>query len=132
MGLKGGDLAFVSQSGSLMTRMLDWAAARGIGHVLHWNGDLDGARNALVELTAIATITARSPVPIAMEIAMGADHQVDQCVPRDLIPICQDGDDYYCVEEDGTVVLWSGEEELITEESWESVWHWARDVWLES
>jgi len=29
-------------------------------------------------------------------------------------------------------VLWSGEEELITEESWESVWHWARDVWLES
>ena len=53
-------------------------------------------------------------------------------VPRELIPICQDGDDYYCVEEDGTVVLWSGEEELVTEETWESVWHWARDVWLES
>jgi hypothetical protein len=33
---------------------------------------------------------------------------------------------------DGTVVLWSGEEELVTEETWESVWHWARDVWLES
>ena len=53
-------------------------------------------------------------------------------VPRDLIPICQDGENYYCYEEDGTVVLWSGEEDLITEESWESVWHWARDVWLES
>ena len=40
--------------------------------------------------------------------------------------------DYAQVEEDGTVVLWSGEEELVTEENWESVWHWARDVWLES
>jgi len=30
------------------------------------------------------------------------------------------------------VLLWSAEEELVTEESWESVWHWARDVWLES
>jgi hypothetical protein len=56
----------------------------------------------------------------------------DAGVPRELIPICQSGDDYYCVEEDGTVVLWSAEEELVTEETWESVWHWARDVWLES
>ena len=31
---EAGDLAFVSQSGSLMTRMLDWAAARGIGFSL--------------------------------------------------------------------------------------------------
>lgn len=52
----------------------------------------------------------------------------DAGVDRSMIPICQDGDDYYCVEEDGTVVLWSGEEELVTEETWESVWHWARDV----
>ncbi len=56
----------------------------------------------------------------------------DAGVDRSMIPICQDGDDYYCVEEDGTVVLWSAEEELVTEETWESVWHWARDVWLES
>ena len=32
--VKDGDLAFVSQSGSLMTLMLDWAAARGIGFSL--------------------------------------------------------------------------------------------------
>ena len=32
--VKDGDLAFVSQSGSLMTMMLDWAAARGIGFSL--------------------------------------------------------------------------------------------------
>ncbi len=29
----------------------------------------------------------------------------DAGVPRDLIPLCQDGESYYCVEEDGTVVL---------------------------
>lgn len=45
-------------------------------------------------------------------------------MPRDLIPLCQDGDNYYCVEEDGTVVLWDAEEEIAGEESWESVWHW--------
>jgi hypothetical protein len=56
----------------------------------------------------------------------------DVGVPRELIPICQDGENYYCVEEDGTVVLWDAEEELVVEETWESVWHWARDVWLES
>lgn len=56
----------------------------------------------------------------------------EQQVPRDLIPLCQDGDNYYCVEEDGTVVLWDAEEEIVGEDSWESVWHWARDVWLES
>lgn len=56
----------------------------------------------------------------------------DAGVERDLVPLCQDGDNYYLVEEDGTVVLWDADEELVTEESWESVWHWARDVWLES
>lgn len=56
----------------------------------------------------------------------------DAGVPRDLIPLCQDGENFYCVEEDGTVVLWDGAEEAVAEESWESVWHWARDVWLES
>lgn len=35
----------------------------------------------------------------------------DAGVPRDLIPLCQDGDNFYCVEEDGTVVLWDGDEE---------------------
>ena len=52
----------------------------------------------------------------------------DAGVDRSMIPICQDGDNYYLVEEDGTVVLWLAEEELIAEETWESVWHWARDV----
>lgn len=51
-------------------------------------------------------------------------------VPRYLMPLCQDGDSYYCVEPEGEVVLWRDGE--LTDETWSSVWHWARDVWLES
>ncbi|MFH8561433.1 SMI1/KNR4 family protein [Streptomyces sp. NPDC017988] len=56
----------------------------------------------------------------------------DAGLPRDVIPLCQDGGDYYAVKEDGTVVRWDAEQEAFGEKSWESVWHWARDVWLES
>lgn len=56
----------------------------------------------------------------------------DAGVPRDLLPICQDGPDYYVVDLEGEVTLFSGESAELTEQSWESVWHWARDVWLQS
>lgn len=56
----------------------------------------------------------------------------DVGVPRDLVPICQDGDDYYLVDGEGVVLRWDGEAETLTDESWDSVWHWVRDVWLES
>ncbi len=29
-------------------------------------------------------------------------------------------------------MLFDGDSHELTDESWESVWHWARDVWLES
>lgn len=51
-------------------------------------------------------------------------------VPRHLIPLCEDQGRYYCVEQDGEVVLWEDGE--ISEERWETVWYWIRDVWLES
>jgi hypothetical protein len=51
-------------------------------------------------------------------------------LPRELIPICADGDDYYAVAQDGEVVLWCDGE--LTEETWDSVWTWARDVWLDT
>ena len=44
--------------------------------------------------------------------------------------LCADGDDYYAVAEDGEVVLWADGE--LTEETWDSVWTWARDVWLDT
>lgn len=54
-------------------------------------------------------------------------------VPRELVPLCEDQGNYYVVEEDGTVLLWEADSgEINEDESWESVWHWVRDVWLES
>lgn len=51
-------------------------------------------------------------------------------LPRDLIPICQQGYDYYCVNQNGEVILW--QDGMIDSEHWESVWRWAQDIWLTS
>ncbi len=56
----------------------------------------------------------------------------DLGLPRDLVPLCQDGRDYYVVDIEGQVTLWDGDDGELTDETWDSVWHWARDVWLES
>ena len=55
----------------------------------------------------------------------------DQGVPRDLIPICEYNGDYYCVSTEGEVGFWSNGE-VQEDETWPSVWHWAKDVWLQS
>lgn len=54
-------------------------------------------------------------------------------VSRELIPMCEINGDYYCVAADDTVVFWSvcdGRGQ--TDDEWATVWHWARDVWLQS
>lgn len=51
-------------------------------------------------------------------------------VPHYLMPLCADNGSYYCVDPEGEVILWRDGE--LTDETWPSVWHWARDVWLES
>ncbi len=56
----------------------------------------------------------------------------DAGVERDLLPICQDGEDFYVVDLEGQVTLFDGAEHELTDQTWETVWHWARDVWLES
>lgn len=51
-------------------------------------------------------------------------------VPRHLLPICEDHGDYYCSEPEGEIVYWRNGE--LTDDTWPSIWQWARDVWLES
>ena len=53
----------------------------------------------------------------------------DLGVPRNLVPLCQDGDDYYVVDEESQVLLWEGSTGELSDEQWDSVWHWVRDVW---
>jgi hypothetical protein len=51
-------------------------------------------------------------------------------VPRYLLPLCESHGNYYCVEPEGEVLFWRDGD--LTDESWPSVWHWVREVWLES
>ncbi|MBB3167672.1 SMI1/KNR4 family protein [Simiduia aestuariiviva] len=54
----------------------------------------------------------------------------DVGVPRHLLVFCQAGDSYYCLDPEGEVQLWR--DGAMTDETWETIWYWARDVWLES
>lgn len=52
-------------------------------------------------------------------------------MPREYVPICQVGADYYCVDEDGIIYLWQAGEEM-PEQVADNIWYWVRDVWLQS
>ncbi|GAA5218839.1 SMI1/KNR4 family protein [Corallincola platygyrae] len=49
---------------------------------------------------------------------------------RHLIPICADRGSYYCITQEGEIVHWV-EGELL-DASWQDIWQWAREVWLQS
>ena len=56
----------------------------------------------------------------------------DLGIPRYLIPVCEAGESFYCIGQDGDISLWT---EHTTEDDdkqhWETIWHWAREVWLQ-
>lgn len=51
-------------------------------------------------------------------------------MPRYLLPICEYQRGYYTIEEEGNIGFWDGETGAMGEDSWESLWHWCRDIWL--
>lgn len=51
-------------------------------------------------------------------------------LPRHLIPICDKQGDFYAMDPDGEIQLWENGE--LADEIWDSIWHWAKEVWLES
>lgn len=51
-------------------------------------------------------------------------------LPRDLMVVCQVGQDYYCIAQDGEVQFWQNGE--IAEQTWEDIWQWAEEIWLNS
>ena len=54
----------------------------------------------------------------------------DVGLPREYIPICEHPNGFYCISEVGQVLLWFSGEDM--EDEWDSIWSWAKDVWLES
>jgi hypothetical protein len=49
-------------------------------------------------------------------------------VPNEVIPICEDNGDFYCIEPSGAVVFWSHSD--AAEETWPSLATWISDVWI--
>ena len=55
----------------------------------------------------------------------------DMGIPRYLIPVCEHAGDFFCIAQDGEISLWSpGMNEDEEKTTWESIWHWAADIWL--
>ena len=50
-------------------------------------------------------------------------------VPRDLLPICEDNADFYCMDAEGEVVFFSHNGWPAS--TWPSLADWIKDVWLE-
>src|SRR5262245_8391943 len=50
-------------------------------------------------------------------------------VPAELLPICEDNADFYCITPSGTVCFWS--RNGVTDESWPSLADWLKKVWLD-
>lgn len=51
-------------------------------------------------------------------------------LPREMIALCESREGYYCVAQDGEIKLWRDDD--YDSETWENIWYWVRDVWLES
>jgi hypothetical protein len=62
-----------------------------------------------------------------VEVAQVAWNQMG--VPRDLIPICEDNGDYYCMRQTGDVVFWS--HNGTSDEKWPDLATWIKKVWIE-
>ncbi|RLV60192.1 SMI1/KNR4 family protein [Parashewanella curva] len=48
-------------------------------------------------------------------------------LPREMIAICQQGDDFYCIDQVGQVHFWR--DGRMTAQ-WETLWDWIEEVWL--
>jgi hypothetical protein len=53
----------------------------------------------------------------------------EQNISKSWIPICEDNGDYFCIDSDGVVHYWSHNGP--TDEKWESLAHWIKQVWID-
>ncbi|MCO7225684.1 SMI1/KNR4 family protein [Pleionea sp. CnH1-48] len=50
-------------------------------------------------------------------------------VSRELIPICRQGSNYYCITQTGEIVFWQ-HGDIDSAQEWDSIWEWVEEVWL--
>ena len=53
----------------------------------------------------------------------------DMELPRDLLPICEDNGNYYCLNKSGEVCFWSHDGD--TDEKWPNLATWIKEVWID-
>ena len=53
-------------------------------------------------------------------------------ISRELIPLCEARGGYYCVNPEGDVNFIDPDTGETQSDEWASVWHWVKEVWLES
>lgn len=53
-------------------------------------------------------------------------------VSRELVPLCEARGGYYCVSPEGEVSFIDPDTGETHSDEWASVWHWVKEVWLES
>ena len=54
----------------------------------------------------------------------------EQGLSREYIPICEYKGGYFYITQTSEIGFWPSDND--DENSWESIWHWARDIWLNS
>lgn len=81
-----------------------------------------------VNVGALEPVTLRPPEAHTdlLQVAESAWEEVE--VPRNLIPICEDNGDYYCMNKKGQIVFWSSDG--ATDEKWPNLAAWIEEVWL--
>ena len=62
-------------------------------------------------------------------VGMAHDAWTQMELPRELLPICEDNGDYYCMNERGEVVYWSHAGS--GDERWPDLATWIQQVWIE-
>lgn len=62
-------------------------------------------------------------------VQMANDSWNEMDLPRNLLPVCEDNGDYYCMNARGEVVYWS--HNGATDEKWRDLAMWIEQVWLE-
>ncbi|WP_394391723.1 SMI1/KNR4 family protein [Shewanella woodyi] len=51
-------------------------------------------------------------------------------MPREYVAVCQQGNSFYCIDQEGQMLLWN--EDGSESEYWESLWEWIEQVWMKS
>ena len=75
-----------------------------------------------LEPITVSDPNAHTHFPRVLESARGYG------IPTDLVPICEDNADFFCIDGSGRIIFW--DHNGSTEVSWSSLAEWISEVWI--